>query len=313
VVNVSDEAIEKELEYLRDLHAEFEVVEDPVVEADDLVVLSYEEIDADPPDQPAVAKNYQFVMGQHSSTRALEEQLIGMRPDEVREVTLANPSSGDSGTEPELKPMSLRVTVHEIKKKKLPALDEEFARCIDDCETLDDLRRGIREHLEALEDQRATEALHREVIDKVVELNPIEVPERLLEYELLGMVQGVRQEMQRANADLSRPELSEERLRMEFRNRALRNVREELMVGRMAKLEEITISEEDVDKEIERIARRLKQNPAGLKESFEREGTMQKIRSNLLHARTLDHLAGKVQVREERVDAPAEVTAGGEE
>jgi len=212
VVNVTDEAVARELEYLRNMHAQYEVVEDPVVEREDLVVLSYEEIDPESSAKPAVVKNYQLLMGQHASTRVFEDQLLGMRPQEVREVVLERPGSdADAEGGSKGKSVRLRVSVHEIKKKKLPALDDEFARSIEGCETLEDLKKGIRERLEAFEDRRATEGLHRDILERVVELKPIDVPEALLERELQRIVNAVREEMRRANEDLSRPELDEAR------------------------------------------------------------------------------------------------------
>ncbi len=257
VTPVSDEAIDAQLERLRQSFAQMVPVEDrDVVAAGDLVELSYTGVIEGRALPGAAAQSRVVEVGSETFPPPFEERLIGLKRGESAHIAVPYPPHHHS---PEVagKTVTFRVEVKEIGRKELPTLDDEFAKDHGECGSLEELRTKIRERLVEVAEREADERMRVALVKQLVERNPLDVPDALVtqRFEAMAREIGVHDVQAAGDAELTR-KLDE--IRADLRQRAREVVHSALILERVALQENIAAGEPEVD---ERIAELLRSAP----------------------------------------------------
>lgn len=273
---VTDEEVENELKQLQERFAELVVKEEGQVEEGDTVVIDFEGFVNDEPFEGGKAENYSLEIGSGSFIPGFEEQLIGLETGDDKEVKVTFPEDYHA-EELSGKDAVFKVKVHEIKRKEVPELDDEFAKdANEDVETLDELKQDIRKHLEEHKKQDAENHKRDTVVEKASENAEIDLPEVMIKNELDRMVREFEQRLQAQGITTEMyyqiTDSDEDALREQMKEDAEKRIRANLTLEAIAKAENIEASDEDVDKELKEMAETYKQSVDDIKKLLEAQG-----------------------------------------
>jgi trigger factor len=255
---VTDEDVAKELETLQNRQAELVVKEEGTAELGDTVVLDFEGFVDGEAFEGGKAENHSLELGSGSFIPGFEEQLVGVATGESKEVEVTFPEEYHAA-ELAGKPAVFKVTVHEIKGKELPTLDDEFAKDVDDeVETLDALKEKIRTRLEDSKKHEAEHHVRDSLVEKAAENAQVEIPEVMVTSEVNRMLQEFEQRLQMQGMNL---ELyfqfsgqDENALREQMKEEAVNRVRVAITLEAIVKAENIEVTDEEVNAELEKMA-----------------------------------------------------------
>lgn len=255
---VTDEDVAGELESRRQRAVEL-ALKDDAAEEGDTVVIDFEGYKDGEKFDGGSAENHSLELGSGQFIPGFEDQLIGAKSGDEKDVEVTFPE--EYGAE-ELagQDVVFKVVVHEVKEKRVPELDDEFAKDVDDeVETLDELKDKIRQQLEKSKDRAATEATDDEAIQKAVENAEVpEIPEAMIDEEVDRQfnlfINNLQQQGISKDQYMSMIGTSEQELRDQFRNEADFNVKTNLVLEAIAKAENIDVTTEDIDAEIKDLA-----------------------------------------------------------
>lgn len=255
---VTDEDVADELESRRQRAVEL-ALKDDAAEEGDTVVIDFEGYKDGEKFGGGSAENHSLELGSGQFIPGFEDQLIGAKSGDEKDVEVTFPE--EYGAE-ELagQDVVFKVVVHEVKEKRVPELDDEFAKDVDDeVETLDELKDKIRQQLEKSKDRAATEATDDEAIQKAVENAEVpEIPEAMIDEEVDRQfnlfINNLQQQGISKDQYMSMIGTSEQELRNQFRNEADFNVKTNLVLEAIAKAENIDVTTEDIDAEIKDLA-----------------------------------------------------------
>ncbi|GLH64750.1 trigger factor [Parageobacillus sp. G301] len=294
---VTDEDVENELKRLQENYAELVVKEDGKVENGDTAVIDFEGFVDGEPFEGGKAENYSLEIGSGTFIPGFEDQLIGMQAGEEKEIEVTFPEEYHA-KELAGKPATFKVKVHEIKEKRLPALDDEFAKDVDDeVETLEQLKDKIRKRLEEMKKNEAEAALRDAVVEKAAENAEIDIPEVMVKNETDRMLREFDQRLQMQGLNL---ELyyqfsgqDEAALREQMREDAEKRVRVALTIEAIAKAENIEVTEEEINEELEKMAKAYNLEVEKLKELL---GNLDGVKEDLKWRKTIDFLVENSKV-----------------
>lgn len=294
---VTDEDVENELKRRQEQNARIITVEDRAAQDGDTVVIDFEGFVDDVAFEGGKGENYELTLGSGQFIPGFEEQLVGKNIGEETDVNVTFPEEYHA---PELagKPAVFKVTVHGIKAKELPELDDEFAKD-SDFDTLDELKADILAKLKENAEKREKQELENEVIDFVVDKMKADIPEIMYEnridelvrdFEMRLSYQGMSVEkyLEYAGMDMAA-------FRGQFKEQAERQVKGMLALEAMAKKEKIKALKDDVAKEYEKLAEQYKMDVDKVK-SFVNEEDLKK---DIVTNKTIDALLEKANFIEE--------------
>ena len=188
--NVSDEDIQKELERMAEKNARLVSIDDRAVEDGDITVIDFEGFCEGKAFEGGKAEKYELKIGSKSFIEGFEEQVIGMKIDEEKEIKVKFPDEYFS-KDLEGKDAVFKVKLHEIKKKELPAIDDELAKDISEFETLKELKDSIKEKLEHENADRAKFETEEEALKAVTDGVEIEIPSGMIETETENIIKNL--------------------------------------------------------------------------------------------------------------------------
>ncbi|WP_223591102.1 trigger factor [Neobacillus bataviensis] len=289
--NVTDEDVQKELETLQNRHAELVVKEDTAAENGDTVVIDFEGFVDGEAFEGGKAENHSLELGSGSFIPGFEEQLVGVKAGESKDVEVTFPEEYHAA-ELAGKPATFKVTVHEIKGKELPVLDDEFAKDVDDeVETLDALKEKIKTRLEDSKKHEAEHNLRDTLVEKAAENAQVEVPEVMVSNEVNRMLQEFEQRLQMQGMNL---ELyfqfsgqDENALREQMKEEAATRVKVNLTLEAIAKAENLEATDEDVNAELDKMAGMYNMSIDAIKQAL---GGVEGIKSELKFKKAIDFL-----------------------
>jgi trigger factor len=232
---------------------------------------------------------------------------------EYGELDLELTVPGDEGAPP--KTARLLVTVKDLKQKVVPELDDELAQNTGEAETLDELREKTRKQLLEGDEQRAAEEARQRLIDVVLEKNDVPVVPALVEQHLDRVIQ-----MQAAMMGMD-PNMfaGDETIKDRLREDAEKTVRGALLVGAIAKQEEVEVHDADLEKKLAEIASQRGENVAKVRSDYEKQGRLEQLRASLREEKTLDLLMSKANItiketpEDEKTSDSSGATEGGDE
>jgi trigger factor len=288
---VTEEDVENELKRLQENYAELVVKEDGKIENGDTAVIDFEGFVDGEPFEGGKAENYSLEIGSGTFIPGFEDQLIGMQAGEEKDIEVTFPEEYHA-KELAGKPATFKVKVHEVKEKRLPALDDEFAKDVDDeVETLEQLKEKIRTRLEEAKKNEAETALRDALVEKAAENAEIDIPEVMVKNETDRMLREFDQrlQMQGLNLDLyyQFSGQDEAALREQMKEDAEKRVRVALTLEAIAKAENIEVTEEEVNEELKKMAESYNLEVEKLKELL---GSLEGVKEDLKWRKTIDFL-----------------------
>ncbi|MCM2531488.1 trigger factor [Neobacillus pocheonensis] len=289
--NVTDEDIQGELTTLQNRQAELVVKEEGTAVNGDTVVIDFEGFVDGEAFEGGKAENHSLELGTGSFIPGFEEQLVGLAAGESKEVEITFPEEYHAA-ELAGKPATFKVTIHEIKGKELPALDDEFAKDVDDeVETLDALKEKIKTRLADSKKHEAEHHVRDTIVEKAAANSEVEIPEVMIENEVNRMLQEFEQRLQMQGMNL---ELyfqfsgqDEKALREQMKDEAQTRVRVNLTLEAIAKAENLEVTDEDVNAELENMAGMYNMTVDSIKKAL---GGLDGIKADLKLKKAVDFL-----------------------
>jgi trigger factor len=290
---VSDEEVGATVDQMREQQAEFRAV-DRAAATGDLAVVDYT---LRPDDhEPTTASGYHFVLGSGAVMPEIDAAAAGMKAGEERPVDLRFPDDhrieslrGKTGT--------ATLKVSEVKEKILPALDDDFAKSLGEFETLDALRAEVRRQLEARREAEERRELEDKVVGAVLARHEFTVPEAMVMRQIAHQVEHARERLRRQGVDPDGVQWDIPKLVTELRPGAEQSVKRALMLEAIAEKEGIAAGDDEVEAEVDKIARASQRPAPAVRRMMEKSGDLEALRLGLRERKTLDFLIQHANVR----------------
>ncbi|EMR05179.1 Trigger factor [Bhargavaea cecembensis DSE10] len=296
---VTDEEIEEQLNDRRQGNAEFVIKEDEPAAEGDTVVIDFEGFTDGEAFEGGKAEGYELELGSGNFIPGFEEQLVGVKSGDSKDVEVSFPEEYHAA-ELAGKPATFKVTVHEVKSRELPELNDEFAKEVDsEVESLDELRNKLKEQT-AQEKQDASEAaLRDELVEQAAKNADIEIPEVMVESEVDRMVQEFGQRLQQQGMTLDLyyqfSGQDEAALRAQMKEDAETRVRVSLVLEAIAEAEGVTVSEEDIQEELQTMSGQFNMDTEQIKQIL---GGTEMLENDIRFKKTIEFLVENAKISE---------------
>jgi trigger factor len=292
---VTDADVEKAIEDVRERSATFETIEGrPLADGDYAQVnLVGTPVDGG---QPVKADAVLYQVGSQDTLAPFTENLRGAQVGEHRRFEVQYPADYPDHKLAG-KSLTYAAEVLAVKQKKLPELNDEFARKVSEAQTVDELRAKVRQGMETESEMRQTAAVRDGLLRKLTEAHDFPVPEALVQHQMDARLERAVRSLAAQGVDPRGVNVDWADLREKQRERAVEDVKAELLLDRIATAEKIEVSDEDSDKEVKRIAERSGESAATVRASLTKEGTLDRMKSKLRSDKTLDWLRSNARVK----------------
>ena len=311
---VTDEDVEKALKEEQEKNARQITVEDGGAENGDSVVMDYEgKIDGEP-FEGGSAKNHTLVLGSGSFIPGFEDGLLGVKGGETRDVEVTFPE--DYHAE-ELKGKKAVFTckVEKVTRKELPELDDEFAQEVSEFDTLDAYKADVRKNLETKKEEAARQEIKDNAVSKAAQNSTIEIPAPMIDTQADRMIDNFARRLQAQGMSMQQymqfTGSDENMMREQVKPQAEIQIRNQLTLEKIAEAENIQVSDEEVDQEIEKMAKAYNMEPDKMKEIIGDE-EKENIRKDLADQKAMD-LVADAAVEVEKKEEPAKAEEAAED
>ncbi|HEX5565241.1 MAG TPA: trigger factor [Sporosarcina sp.] len=296
---VTDEEVEQQLKDRQSALAEMVVKEDGAVENGDTVNLDFEGFVDGEAFEGGKAEGYDLEIGSGSFIPGFEEQVIGMKQGEEKDIDVSFPEEYHAA-ELAGKPAVFKVKVHEIKSKEVPELDDELAKEIDESvESLEELRTKMKEQTAEEKKSASETAMRDDLVEAAARNAEIDIPEVMIDSEVDRMMDefGQRLQMQGMNLDLyfQFSGQDEAALRSQMRDDALSRVRVSLTLEAIGAAENIKVTEEEVNAELEKMSEQFGMEVDQIKQTL---GGTKVLENDLRFNKTVEFLVENAKVAE---------------
>lgn len=296
---VTDEDVNAEIEKERQRLAELVVKEEGTVEEGDTVVIDFEGFIGDEAFEGGAGKNHSLEIGSGSFIPGFEDQLIGKENNAETEVNVTFPENYHA-EDLAGKEAVFKVTIHEIKAKELPELDDEFAKDVDEeVETLAELTEKIKERLENQKKTTAENKKRESLINQASENAEIDIPEVMIENEVDRMLREFEQRIQQQGMTLEMytqfSGQDEDQLKEQMREDAGKRVQTNLVLEAIYEQEGLEVTDEDVEKEFESMANMYQMEVEQIKQML--GGNVDMLKEDLKFTKAIDFLLENSKVK----------------
>ncbi len=298
-----DEAdLARELDTVREQNAVVVEKQSDVVEAGDVVEIDYVEVDGGRPVASTRRDGFVFEIGTGYNLHRIDDDLIGMRVDQERDIAKTYPGDFEEASLAG-RSLVLRVRVRRLREKQLPDLDDELAQDVSDrFETLEDLKADIRERLLRNGGRIVRERLISAIMTAIEEGSVVPLPRSLVDAGLAAqwesMVSRYGGSERRVDVELQRSGADRATLIEQWRPAAERRTRLTLIADRLADAEGIEVGDDEVDRELERVAYARSMEVEQVREAYERNDMLPSLRAELRNEKLYDRLIGLAAVRD---------------
>ena len=255
---VTDEDVNHEINHMAEHNSRIVTVDDRAVKDGDIVTIDFEGFVDGKAFEGGKAENHELTVGSKTFIPGFEEQLIGMKIDEEKDINVKFPEEYFS-KDLAGKDAVFHIKLHTIKEKQLPKIDDEFAKDVSEFDTLEELKKSIKEKKEKENEERAKHETEDAAVEAVCENTKIDIPEGMIELEIDNMEQNIDQRLQYQGLNLDQylkmMGKTEPDLRKEYKEQAEKNVKSRLVLDQIIKDEKIEADEKYVKEKIEEMAK----------------------------------------------------------
>ena len=263
----------------------------------DTAVIDYEGFKDGVPFDGGKAEKYPLGIGSGAFIPGFEEQIVGMEIGEDRDINLSFPEQYHA---PDLagKEVVFKVKLHEIKKKEMPEINDEFAKDCSEFETLEELKKSIKERIEEQNKSKEKYELEENAIEEVCKNAKLEIPEGMIELEIDNMEKDIESRLSYQGINLEKYlEMigkTREEFRTEYREQAEKQIKSRLVLEEVAKVAKITVAEEDIAAKISEMAKTYGKNEDEIKENV---GLRQYVEDGLKTEKTINFIIEKAKIK----------------
>ncbi|BAQ14883.1 putative trigger factor [Clostridium botulinum] len=259
---VEDEAVENELKSMQEKNARVSLKEEGEIEKGNIAIIDFKGYVDGKAFEGGEAKDYEIEIGSGTFIGDFEDQLVGLKKDESKEVNVSFPE--EYGREDlNGKPATFEVTIKDIKVKELPALDDEFAKEVSEFDTLEELKSDIKDRMKKELSEKAKAEYEEAVVEAVGANAEIEIPKVMIEKEIENMVRDLEMRLKYQGLDLKSyyefTNSSEEKVKEYMRETAEKRVKTDLIMQEIAKVEDIKATEEELKEKAMEVAKQYGQ------------------------------------------------------
>lgn len=288
---VTDAEVDEQIERLRDRFAELETASREARIGDhvliDLKGYRHEELV-----EGASAPDFLYEVGSQMGPPSLDEQLQGERAGSILKFNDTLPGVGEE--------LSFTVLVKEVKSKKLPALDEEFARNVGEFESIEDLREDLRTRMADYKKALVLEQVNSLALQAFVDAAELEPPEKLVDTEVHHRLHHVEEDLQRAGMTMAQyaeqSGTTELEIRSDMRAQAARSVKAELLLEEVARQINVEITQEDLSREVAYLAAQTGQDVQQLAEQLVSQQRLGSLAADVMRRKALEHIVANIQI-----------------
>ena len=299
---VTDKDIDEQLERLRDRFAELET-SSREARRGDFVLIDLQGRQHDELVEGATAPDFLYEVGSGNGPPKLDEEIEGARPGAILKFTDSVHIHREDEPEHDhshMEEISFTVLVKEVKTKKLPALDDEFAKTVGEFETLDALKVDLRERLADVKKNVVAEEVRVSVLNALLDASDLEPPEKLVEEEFNHRLEHFNHDLSHAGMTMDsygqQAGLTELEIRRDIRAQAGRSVKAELLLEEIAREQEVQVTDEDLGREIAILAQRSQQQPQDIAKTLAESGRVRALAADIMRRKALDYLVENVNV-----------------
>jgi trigger factor len=293
---VKDEEVEERLKALQNLHANLNTISGArPIRAGDFVIVDYEASAGGKSLEGGKAVDFTVEVGSGQFIPAFEEKLIGLQSEEERGIEVTFPE--DYGYAKWAgKTLSFHVKIKEIKEKTLPPLDDEFAKDLGEYSSLGELKTKLKGEIEKEKELALDRQLRDQVVDRLLEANPFEVPESLVEEQAKALVSDTKLKLAAQGVVLKSLGVSEEKLQEDYKATAQKQVRTFLILEKIAGQEGIAATDEEAEDRLKEMSERMHQKFDVVKRYYEKNGLLPEVKAGIIRDKALNFLLEKANV-----------------
>jgi trigger factor len=293
---VTEEEVDKALDNMREQMAQFVPVEDRPVQTDDLIVIDFEGKIGGKPFEGGKSSRYPVLLGSNSLLKDFESNLIGIKKGEIKTFKMTFPQDYGkkevAGQEAEF-----MVALHEIKEKKLPVVDNDFAKDAGKCDTVKEFREKLEAQIKAAKEVEQRSKMVEQISDKLLALHPFDVPVSLVNMEQQRLVQQGVDRLKRQGIDVNKLADDQKKEFVEkLRPVAQKNVQMALIVEKIAETEKITCEEKDLEAYYAKVAQSSNQPLDVVKRYLKQQENTESIKEWIQYEKTLDYLIAQAKI-----------------
>ncbi len=257
---VTDQEMDAQVAMLqKNLAQQKPITEDRAAQKDDFVLVDYEGFkDGKPFAETQKTENFTMKIGTGHILKTFDEQLIGMKPGEKKEIKVNFPEDYFNDKLANLE-INFQVTLHEIREEVLPEIDDEFAKRLGQYETFDDLKNAITDNLEQGYAKRVEQEINEQIFEALIAKSEFEVPDSMVDYELEGIIEEAERSFAYHNKSMEELGLSKEILSEKYRDTAEKKVKRHLILGKIVEQEDITLADQEMEDGFKEMAQTFNQ------------------------------------------------------
>lgn len=296
--SVSADDVDSELERMQKQQGVLKSVEDAPAEKGDKVIIDFEGFKDGVAFEGGKGENYTLELGSNSFIPGFEDQLIGVKAGEEKKVEVTFPEEYHA-EDLAGQPATFEVKVHEVKRTELPELDDEFAQDVSEFETFAELKADVESKLNEGKQKEKENDLRNQLVELAANNAEVEIPEVMVEHEVGHMLQNFEQQLsyQGLNLELYSQFTgqSTDDLKEQFKADAAKKVRADLVLEAIAKAENLEVTEEELEKELQETADSVKRDVAEVRQILEANGQIDVLKAQLRNKKTIDLLVSESQ------------------
>jgi trigger factor len=285
---VTDEDVNKRIDELRDSKADYINIDPRPAEDGDFVVVSLESISGVEGD-PVKTDEMVLELGAADTFEAFTTNLRGVTPGEEREFEVTYPEDYQSQRLAG-KTIKFHAVLKGLRQKELPELDDDFAQELGDYRHVEELRDAVRKALFGQRQHDAQQEAKNQIIEKLVDAHEFPVPEAYIERQIKNRMEQMLHSLVERGIDPRQLKLDWEKMKGSQRDKAIREVKASLLLTKVSERESIYATKDEVDREVERIARQQRKPVAAVHMEFEKDGTLGRIANHIQSEKTLNFL-----------------------
>ena len=296
--NVTDEDVEHELSHMQEHNSRLISIDDRAAEKGDIVNIDFEGFVDGKAFDGGKAENYDIEIGSNTFIPGFEDQLVGMKIDEEKDVNVTFPKEYFS-KDLAGKDATFKVKLHEVKKKELPALDDEFAKDVSEFDTLDELKKNIKEKKQEQNEERAKYETQDEVIKALCENVKVEIPSGMIETETENMIKDLENRLSyqglKLEQYLNMMGKTKEEMRKEYEPQAVEGIKSRLAIEAVIKAEKIEATDKEIDKKIKEMA--INYGKENDEEFLKNENVRNYIKQGIESEKAIDFLVKNAKIK----------------
>ena len=296
--NVTDEDINHELMHMQEHNSRLISIDDRPVKKGDIVTIDFEGFVEGKPFEGGKAQNHELEIGSNTFIPGFEDQIIGMKIDEEKDINVKFPEEYFS-KELAGKDATFKIKLHEIKKKELPKLDDEFAKDVSEFDTLEELKKSIKDKLEKQNEQKEKFEKEEAVINEVCKNVEVEIPSGMIETETENMLKDFETRLSYQGLKLDQylniMGKTQDEIKKEYEPQAKEAVKSRLMLEAVIKAEKIEVADDEIEAKMKEMAKNYgKEND---EEFMKNENIANYIKEGIKSEKALDFLVKNAKIK----------------